>query len=220
MISATEDQADEAQALTAPIFPLPSVQLFPHALLPLHIFEPRYRQMLADCLAGERRMVIATLSSEHATAPVAGVQPVCGLGEIVAHEPTPDGRSNILLRGLGRYRLLAEQPSQRLYRLATIAPLVERADDEPRLQAAHHQLVVLTERLSRLLPSGGPTLQKLLASQSSTGPLADVLAAALVTDSETRQTLLETLDIALRTERLTAEIASLVATLHTPTTLN
>ena len=200
--------------LMAPIFPLPAVHLFPHALLPLHVFEPRYRQMLADSLVGERRIIIATISSDHDDAPAPGVWPICGLGEIVAHEPTPDGRSNILLRGLARCRILAELPSGRLYRVVRVEPLTENAEDESRIRAAMSQLVVLTERLSRLLPSGGPTLKKLVASQDLAGPLCDVLSAALVTDADTRQKLLETLDVALRTEHLTAEVASLVATLH------
>ncbi len=204
----------DVESLTAPIFPLPAVHLFPHALLPLHVFEPRYRQLLADCLAGEKRLIIATLTGESDASGAPAVLPICGIGEIVAHEPTPDGRSNILLRGLARCRILEELPSGRLYRLVRVEPLFEEAGDVSRTQAAMAQLVVMTERLSRLLPSGGPTLKKLVASQDVAGPLCDVLTAALVTDADTRQSLLETLDVALRTERLTAEVASLVATLH------
>lgn len=199
---------------TIPIFPLPGVHLFPHALLPLHIFEPRYRQLLADCLAGEKRMLIGTLTGERVTERTPPIEAVCGLGEIVAHDPTPDGRSNILLRGVQRCRIVDELPSERLYRVVRVETLHEHNDDPSRVHAAHSQLVVMAEKLSRLLPSGGGTLKKLIASQTDAGPLSDVLAAALVTDAETRQTLLETLDIALRTERLTAEVASLVATLH------
>ncbi|MGH7405380.1 MAG: LON peptidase substrate-binding domain-containing protein, partial [Candidatus Methylomirabilales bacterium] len=79
-----------------PIFPLPNVVFFPHTLLPLHIFEPRYRQMLADCLTGERWLAVVLLrpgwEAEYYGRPA--VYAVAGAGEIVASERLPDGRSN------------------------------------------------------------------------------------------------------------------------------
>src|SRR5262245_16374763 len=87
-----------------PIFPLPEVQLFPSAILPLHVFEPRYRELVRDCLDGEPMLAVATLEpgyelNYHARP---AVKPICGVGRLIRHEALPDGRSNIVLRGLGR----------------------------------------------------------------------------------------------------------------------
>ena len=102
------------------IFPLPNVVFFPHTLLPLHIFEPRYRQMLADCLAGERRLAMALLrpgwEADYDGRPP--VHSVAGAGEILGSAMPPDGRSNIVLRGLGRTMIEDELPSPKPYRIA------------------------------------------------------------------------------------------------------
>ncbi|MDO8348875.1 MAG: LON peptidase substrate-binding domain-containing protein, partial [Planctomycetota bacterium] len=109
-----------------PIFPLPGLFLFPHQVLPLHIFEPRYRQLVTDLLDGPGRFVIGTVrSGEIETATHAPeVLPVAGLGEIVRHEKLPDGRYRIWVLGLVRVRI-AEVPSDRLYRQVRCAPFVE-----------------------------------------------------------------------------------------------
>jgi uncharacterized protein len=78
-----------------PIFPLPAVQLFPHALLPLHVFEPRYRELVRDCMAGAQLMGLPLLQpgyeARYHERPA--VHAVCGVGRVIAHDPLPDGRS-------------------------------------------------------------------------------------------------------------------------------
>lgn len=103
-----------------PLFPLDTV-LLPSTHLPLHVFEPRYRTMLADALAGERVIGLHTL--DPSAPPLPGGRPAllpygCA-GEIVENELLPDGRSNIVLRGTFRYRLAAERPG-RVYRVAEV----------------------------------------------------------------------------------------------------
>src|SRR3954468_6937935 len=82
-----------------PIFPLPRVQLFPHALLPLHVFEPRYRDMVKDALAGPRLIAVAPrepgFETDYPARPA--VRPIIGVGEVIGHEALEDGRHNILL---------------------------------------------------------------------------------------------------------------------------
>jgi Lon protease-like protein len=89
-----------AELAVVSIFPLPQVALFPHAILPLHVFEPRYREMVRDCLAGDRKMAVASLAPGYEATyhERPAVRAVCGVGELVAHEALADGRSNILLR--------------------------------------------------------------------------------------------------------------------------
>src|SRR5580704_10946781 len=104
-----------------PVFPLPQAVLFPHALLPLHIFEPRYRAMLAHCLATHRALVIARIEGERGDQRKdEDARPrfasVGGLGLIVQHQSLPDGRSNIVLHGKARVALV-ERPSATPYRI-------------------------------------------------------------------------------------------------------
>src|SRR5881227_916572 len=105
---------------SARLFPLPNLVLFPHVVQPLHVFEPRYRQMTADALAADRLIALALLKPgwEDAGAEPPAVCPVACLGRVVADQLLPDGRYNLLLRGLSRLRLLGEVPDDRPYRTA------------------------------------------------------------------------------------------------------
>ena len=122
---------------TVPMFPLAGVFLYPRQLMQLHIFEPRYRQMIEDSLDSAGRMTIATIKADQNAADEAPeVLEVAGLGEIGRHERLDDGRFVIWLVGLARVRM-EEVSSERLYRKARIEPLVEVApsqDEEARLR--------------------------------------------------------------------------------------
>ncbi len=99
-----------------PLFPLPDFFLFPGAVAPLHIFEPRYRQMVTDLLDTSGRIVLAAYRpTGPRTRSGPAVMPVAGLGEIVHHETLADGRFLIWVMGLGRV-MVSEVPSDRLYR--------------------------------------------------------------------------------------------------------
>src|SRR5262245_58102592 len=93
---------------TARLFPLPNMVLFPHVVQPLHVFEPRYRQMTADALAGDRLIAIVLLKpgweAEYEGRPT--LYPVACLGRVVADQLLPDGRYNLLVRGLSRMKVL------------------------------------------------------------------------------------------------------------------
>ena len=87
----------------APLFPLPNVVLFPHATLPLHIFEPRYRQMTADALRGEQLIAMSLLKSvvqDASDSATPAIHPIVGLGQIIAHERLEDGRYMLILKGV------------------------------------------------------------------------------------------------------------------------
>ena len=109
-----------------PLFPLPNLWLFPSVVLPLHVFEERYRQMIEDSLDGVGRLVLGTIQAGHEldSAGSPPVYPVAGLGEIGRHERTEDGRFNILLVGLQRV-FVREVPSERLYRKVEVRPAAE-----------------------------------------------------------------------------------------------
>jgi Lon protease-like protein len=109
-----------------PIFPLPNVVLFPNVVLPLHIFEPRYRQMVSDALAGDRiiGMVLLRPGWERDYEGRPPVYPIGCAGLITHAERMSDGRYNIALRGLEKFRIAAEDHS-RSYRVASIETLTE-----------------------------------------------------------------------------------------------
>jgi len=115
--------------IVAPLFPLPSVFLFPRTLMPLRIFEPRYVQMVEDVLDGPGRIVIGTILEPDVERIQDEQNPpevltFAGLGEIARHEKTDGGEYLIMLFGLGRV-IIDEQPSDRLYRKVKCTHLAE-----------------------------------------------------------------------------------------------
>ena len=128
-----------------PIFPLPNAVHFPNTLLPLHIFEPRYRQLIRHVMDGDRRMAMALLAPgwepQYYGAPA--VHPVMCLGEVISHQELPDGRSNVLLRGVTRISLMEEQRTGLEFRMvrACVEPTDPgRGDTLARHLAAVRQL--------------------------------------------------------------------------------
>jgi len=104
--------SDPPEPVRIPLFPLPGVVLFPGTLLPLHIFEPRYRTMVSRALTGDRVIGMAMLDGEPAKDSPPPVLAVGGAGRIVEHEELEDGRFNIILEGVYRFRILGEEPTE------------------------------------------------------------------------------------------------------------
>jgi Lon protease-like protein len=132
--------------LDLPLFPLPNVVLFPDVCLPLRIFEPRYRQMLAAALNGDRLIGMVLLKAGH-QAEYEGEPPVyqVGCAGLVTHaEQLEDGRSNIVLHGIQRFRILTEN-HELAYRRARVEALLDPLDQEDRraLHDARHRLEAL-----------------------------------------------------------------------------
>jgi uncharacterized protein len=177
---------------TIPLFPLPSVVLFPNVFLPLHIFEPRYRQMVSDALAGERMIGMVLLQPGHEVEhePAPAIYEVGCAGLITHVERLTDGRFNIVLRGLERFRIVGEEsPSSTvLYRRALIMPLAE-AEPEGMEQALKRE----RQRLEALL---APMLSGTLAERGLPATMPDVdlinaLAQYLDLEPIEKQALLE-----------------------------
>jgi Lon protease-like protein len=140
-----------------PLFPLESVVLFPKVRAPLHIFEPRYRQMMEAALAGERTIGMATVLPEQRGA-MRGDPPLFEIGcagFIEVHERLADGRFNLILLGTERFRIRIERPreSGRLYRIAEVEWLADGlpADaDEVELRATREEVIgALRQLLAR-----------------------------------------------------------------------
>ena len=171
-----------------PIFPLEDATLFPNASYPLHIFEPRYRAMIADALKGNRIIGMVTLQPGH-EAEYEGRPPIFAIGcagLITEYEELPDGRFNIVLGGLVKFRVTSEDNS-RPYRLAAVQAVPEPLDEKKAaaLTKERQRLDQLIEALSDTLgigqiPPGEPDEQ-----------LVDELSQFLPMPRGQRQRLLE-----------------------------
>ncbi len=118
-----------SRSVRVPLFPLPGAILFPRSQLPLHIFEPRYREMVRDAIDGPGRIAIIQphrLDDDN-QAPLYSVGCV---GELVSIEELEDGRFNIMLLGSNRFRLIREIDADASYRRAEV-DITAFEDDEP-----------------------------------------------------------------------------------------
>ncbi len=193
------------------MFPLPEVTFFPHTLLPLHIFEGRYRAMVTDVLARDRRLCIVQLQPgyEATYAQKPPVRTVAGTGEIVKWERLPTGRYNILMKGEARLRIEREHPTDTLYRVVVGRRLDDvgpREDVSPlvaQIRAACRRLLILLGRSPDLL-------EPVLAEEQPPGVLADRVTAAVIPNAAIRQRLLEMVDVGERLTLLTSALRDLV----------
>jgi Lon protease-like protein len=197
-------------SVVLPIFPLPELTFFPHTLLPLHVFEARYRAMVTDVLARDKRLAVVGLKPGYEAA-YDGRPPVyavAGMGEVVNWERLPTGRYNILLKGDGRVRIERELPADTLYRMIVGEPLVDISPPEDptasldRVRGACRRLLVALGRAPRLLDDA-------LRPGQPPGAIVDQIAAVLP-DAAIRQELLETTDVGRRLDRLLTALGDLV----------
>lgn len=177
---------------TLPLFPLPNVVLFPNVFLPLHIFEPRYRQMVNEALARDRMIGMVLLKpgfeTEYERCPA--VYGVGCAGSITHVERLPDGRFNIVLQGLEKFRIHREQaPTEAvLYREAHITAIADslEAAERPALQAHRARLESLLAPLFNAARAASP-----LPGTMSDEDLVNALAQYLALEPVEKQALLE-----------------------------
>ncbi|HEY0080472.1 MAG TPA: LON peptidase substrate-binding domain-containing protein [Pyrinomonadaceae bacterium] len=175
-----------------PLFPLPLV-LFPGVPLPLHIFEPRYRQMLKDVRAGRNLFGVSYFDAEKGG--MLEHPPVGHVGcatEVVEVQPTPDGRSNILTLGLIRYRVEAYVETDEPYLVARVEFFEDEAEDEALLQARAEAVLELFMRIARAVRTINDERAS-LPEIPEAGPerLSFLVAAAMEMEPEVKQELLE-----------------------------
>ena len=195
-----------------PIFPLPDLALFPNTLLPLHIFEPRYRAMVTDSLARDRRLAIVGLKpgyeGDYAGRPA--VHEVAGLGRIVKCERMATGRFNILLKGEMRVRIERELPSDTLYRLAQSVELPDAGAERDAVPSLLGEVKRACRRILKAVRRATPEMEETLAAAAAPGILCDQVASAVIPSPSVRQALLEELDVERRLRRLLAELENLL----------
>jgi hypothetical protein len=174
---------------TIPIFPLPNVVLFPNVFLPLHIFEARYRQMVDAALNGDRiiGMVLLRPGWEGDYEGRPPVYPIGCAGVITHAERLPDGRFNIVLRGMEKFRIASEDTGE-LYRVASVTPV-----PEPPAESVRDEMRDERRRLEALLvpqPEGHQRDHRVPSSMADED-LVNALAQYLEFDPIEKQALLE-----------------------------
>jgi Lon protease-like protein len=190
--------------MIVPIFPLPNAVLFPKTLLPLHIFEERYRTLTREAIAGDGRIAIVLLREgweanyEHNPA----VHEVACVGKIENYEELEEGKYNIVLAGLQRVRLLREV-QQSPYRLAEVEPLEDSSNDDEvsDIIRRRNQLGGLFTRFTELATAGKYRSVELVP-QLNFESLVNMVAATLNLPIEDKQVLLEIDDVAQRCDVL------------------
>jgi Lon protease-like protein len=193
---APADQAQTTAVVPAviPIFPLEDATLFPGASHPFHIFEPRYRAMVADALKGDRIIGMVTLrpgyEADYGGRPQ--IFPIGCAGLITDVEELPDGRFNIVLQGVVKIRVTSEDQG-RPYRLAHVDVLPETlgTDEAAALRVERRRLEALVTRPGSTIPPGIPDEE-----------VVNTLAQYLPLDPPERQTLLELKDALARSQTL------------------
>jgi Lon protease-like protein len=197
------------------IFPLPNVVLFPNVFLPLHIFEPRYREMVGDALESDRLIGMALLRPgwEHEYEGRPPVYPIGCSGVITHFERLPDGRYNLVLRGLERFRII-EEDHDRSYRRALVESLLEcrlTADDRA---AVRNQRVKLEALLARAVEKSGADPRT--AAAMSDEDLVHALAQYLDLEPLEKQALLEQHSLRRRAESLVELLEMKIMIARTP----
>ena len=188
-------QSSESIPPVIPIFPLEMTMLFPGVSRPLHIFEPRYRAMVADALKGDRIIGMTTLKPGY-EADYQGRPPVYDIGcagIITEVEELPGGRFNIVLRGVVKFRVTGEDDT-RAYRLARVDAIPEMLDDSDKAALSKHR-----ERLETLITEGSDSK---VPPGTSDEELVNMVAQYLPLGLAERQNLLELRNALLRARAL------------------
>ena len=180
-----------------PVMTLPNIAFFPQALLPLHIFEPRYRHMLRDVLASNRIFAVACLDSGAAAADERFEPPhrVACIGLVRACQKNENGTSNLLLQGLCRVAIEAivgDEPYRRIRIRALASKPGADAVENAKLRTDLAGLIMLKLKLS---PGGSDGMTDLLKTVEDPEVFADIAAFNLCDNVPVKQRLLETLDV-------------------------
>lgn len=195
-----------------PVFPLPETVLFPHTNLQLHVFEPRYQALVADAVARQIPISVALIVDQGRTDTRGRpyLHEVAGLGRIVRHDELDDGRHSLLLKGMGRARIVEEHDTGAPFRRVR-AQLI--ADRNAETTGAIRLLRTIQNTLFHVQsPEAGviQTLYDAFRTEKDPGVVADILASVIFSDAIARQTILSEPDVIERLEMIQSRLAELI----------
>lgn len=189
-----------------PLFPLENVVLLPEGVVPLHIFEPRYRQLTEDALVGDRRIGMVAVRAER-MGEMAGDPPLYATGcagFIAEHQRLADGRFHLMLRALHRFRIVHELPREpgRLYRVAEVDPLGEEVGDEQAALRSRDRVIELLAQIAERSLGLEHGIDRAQLAALDLAHFASGVAQAVALPTREKQSLLEAATLAERLERL------------------
>ena len=195
------------------LFPLPSLVMFPMTVVPLQIFEPRYRKLLADALASDRFMGVVLLAvgweeDYYGLPPISGVTCV---SRIIQDQTLPDGKESLMLEGLSRARIDHETQTDP-YRIAQVTLLEDIPIDAKETADWNRRFKLLTTGSMALEhPHLGQTVTSLLDSNLPFASVVDIISAGLPLDPQVKQEVLEELDVSRRSSKVLGLLADLLS---------
>lgn len=198
-----------------PLFPLDSVALLPQQVLPLHIFEPRYRQMMEHALDGSGQFAMAIFRGRawkqeyHGRPPL---MPAVCVGQIAQHEKLPDGRFNLLLQGVCRAKIAGELAPEesRLYRAATLEPVDATVHQDDELAEAREYLEeALADGPLAQLAAARAVLEYVQNAEVPTSALLELVSFTMLSGKTLRYRLLAEGDVQRRASLIKSELQTL-----------
>jgi Lon protease-like protein len=210
----SEIERVRAELSRLPIFPLPGMALLPGTQIPLHVFEPRYRRLVRDCSRGAGVLGLACIPEGEEGVTDATrkprILPVLGAGILVRVERLPDGRSNIVVRGVLRARVEREHEGAEPYRLVDAIALSDEQADADAARADSLRRLVFALCTAQRNPASA-ALAQITGRATVPGELADAVAGAVIEDPFERQTILETLSVSRRLLRVERAVSAALA---------
>ncbi|MHC5003387.1 MAG: LON peptidase substrate-binding domain-containing protein [Planctomycetota bacterium] len=198
-----------------PLFPLPGAVLLPHAVQPLHVYEPRYRQMVEDSLDQSGQIAMACFAGsdwKHEYHGCPSLRPAVCIGQIVNHERLADGRLNLLLHGVCRavIKEMIEPDEDRMYRMARLLPLEALDAEPPPMEHVRGRLHrILTRPRLGMMRSVEPVLEWFRREDVPTHALIELVGFTLVHDPELKYCLLAEADPLERATIVSRELCRL-----------
>lgn len=203
-----------------PLFPLDSAVLLPQQVIPLNIFEPRYRQMVEHALDAAGQVALAVFRGQrwkqeyHGRPPL---RPAVCIGQIIQHEKLPDGRYTLLVQGVCRARIVEELPAdaQRLYRSAILEPVGIDAEEEQKLYGVRERLTeLLAEDPLSQLHHASRVVEHIRSDDIPTSVVLELVSFVLPTRRELRYRLLAEGDAGERADLLEHELLGIRNLMH------
>ena len=207
--------ADIGELMTAveaiPLFPLPGTVFIPHTMLPLHVFEERYRDLIDDAMKANGYLAVPRLKPGWEKG-YEGRPPVfetAGFGKIVRYDPLPDGRANIVILGLGRMQIREEIPREALYRVAEGALLSDEFPEggSAAVESQTRRLRMMLAQIAGGRPHLAERVAPLMSHEMSSVPFLNALAHLVLPDVDARQRFIEICRVTDRIETVETILA-------------